>query len=220
MSDTLAGSAPSAPALISPSLEDCLPLIVDDDSLTPDQLAKLEQLPHPHSILLLKKKSRIYHGPLQTMIKPVRGTRLFEWLHGNLHVAPAEEVAVLARPDIRVLLAEDNEVNQRVAMKMLQKLGYDATLAADGEEVLAAMDHASFDVVLMDVQMPRLDGLAATRIIRTRADGPQPYIIAMTANAMKGDREQCLEAGMNDFISKPVTMESLRRGLEEFLHTH
>jgi CheY-like chemotaxis protein len=113
---------------------------------------------------------------------------------------------------LRILLAEDNLVNQKVAIKMLERLGYTADVAADGREVLAALESRPYDVVLMDVQMPEMDGLEATRSIRSTACH-QPYIIAMTAHAMKGDREECLDAGMNDYISKPVRIEELKAAL-------
>jgi CheY-like chemotaxis protein len=121
-----------------------------------------------------------------------------------------------ANNSLKILLAEDNIVNQKVALKMLDKLGYESKLASNGLEVLRAIDEEEFDIVLMDVQMPELDGIEATRIIRDHEQGQQPYIIAMTANAMKGDREVCIEAGMNDFISKPITLDSLQQGLKAF----
>ncbi|MEG5056459.1 response regulator [Microcoleus sp. A2-C5] len=111
---------------------------------------------------------------------------------------------------IRILLAEDNVVNQKVATHLLDRIGYRADIAANGLEVLEALKRQSYDVVLMDVQMPEMDGLEATR--RICAEWPankKPRIIAMTANAMQGDREKCLEAGMDDYITKPVRREEL-----------
>jgi CheY-like chemotaxis protein len=96
---------------------------------------------------------------------------------------------------------------------MLERLGYKADVAANGLQVLSALQSHPYDVVLMDVQMPDMDGLEATRRIR-RMPGCQPYIIAMTAHAMKGDREECLEAGMNDYVSKPVRIEELQIAIE------
>jgi CheY-like chemotaxis protein len=118
-----------------------------------------------------------------------------------------------AKKHLCILLAEDNVVNQKVAIRMLERLGYKADVAANGLQVLSALQSHPYDVVLMDVQMPDMDGLEATRRIR-RMPGCQPYIIAMTAHAMKGDREECLEAGMNDYVSKPVRIEELQIAIE------
>jgi len=114
-----------------------------------------------------------------------------------------------------ILLVEDNKINQRIAMLNLRKLGYDVEIAENGEEALSKFRHKRFDLIFMDVQMPVLDGLEATRQIREfekTISGRHPvHIIAITANAMKGDRENCLAAGMNDYISKPFRAEELRR---------
>jgi CheY-like chemotaxis protein len=116
---------------------------------------------------------------------------------------------------LSILLAEDNLVNQIVTQRMLSKLGYRSDLAANGFEVLQALERQHYDVVLMDVQMPEMDGLETTRMIRQRwADEETPIIIAMTASALKGDREACLAAGMDDYVSKPVKIEMLRVALE------
>jgi CheY-like chemotaxis protein len=115
---------------------------------------------------------------------------------------------------LRVLLAEDNVVNQRVALRMLEKLGYRADLAANGIEVLEALVRQPYHVVLMDVHMPEMDGLEATREICRQWPERRPRIIAMTANAMQGDREECIAAGMDDYISKPVQRADLKAALE------
>jgi CheY-like chemotaxis protein len=121
---------------------------------------------------------------------------------------------------IRILVAEDNVVNQKVALRILEKLGYRADAVADGKEALAALETLPYDLVLMDVQMPEMDGFEATGVIRDprskvrRHDIP---VIAMTAHAMRGDREKCLEAGMDDYISKPVTALALNEILEKHL---
>ncbi|OLP15778.1 hypothetical protein BST81_24495 [Leptolyngbya sp. 'hensonii'] len=117
---------------------------------------------------------------------------------------------------LRVLLVEDNMVNQKLASLMLERLGYRADIAGNGLEAIEALRRQPYDVVFMDVQMPEMDGLTATRqICQTWAAGDRPRIIAMTANAMKGDRETCLAAGMDDYIAKPIRMEELIRVLED-----
>ncbi len=121
----------------------------------------------------------------------------------------------------KVLLVEDNQINQMVAMKMLQKVGLKAVLANNGVEALAILKEQAFDLVLMDCQMPEMDGFDATREIRKQAikalhDKPLP-IIAMTANVMSGDRERCLEVGMDDYIGKPVQRDKLESVLREWL---
>jgi CheY-like chemotaxis protein len=130
--------------------------------------------------------------------------------------------ALAQRLPLRVLLADDNVINQKVASRLLQQLGYRADIANNGLEVLQALEQKPYDLILMDVQMPKLDGLEATRRIRQRQQGPSPHphfqpaltIIAMTANAMQGDREKCLEAGMNDYIPKPVRPDVLQAAIE------
>jgi two-component system, sensor histidine kinase and response regulator len=125
---------------------------------------------------------------------------------------PADEATV--RP-LRVLIAEDNLVNQRVIIRLLEKLGHSVTVTGDGRQALAALDCNQFDVVLMDVQMPEMDGFEATQQIREREAGTGRHmpIVAMTAHAMKGDRERCLAAGMDDYVSKPVQRAELLRVL-------
>jgi CheY-like chemotaxis protein len=114
----------------------------------------------------------------------------------------------------RILLAEDNAVNQKVALHLLERLGYRAELATNGLEVLAKLSCQSYDVVLMDVQMPEMDGLTATeKIVQTYDPATRPWIIAMTANAMQGDREICLDAGMDDYLSKPIHLAELAQAL-------
>ena len=121
---------------------------------------------------------------------------------------PADEK--LATSSLRILLAEDNAVNQKVALRLLDQLGYRADVAWNGLEALEALERRSYDVVLMDVQMPELDGLDASRRICERWPAEErPRIIAMTANAMPEDREACFAAGMDDYVAKPIRPDEL-----------
>jgi signal transduction histidine kinase/CheY-like chemotaxis protein len=115
-----------------------------------------------------------------------------------------------ARHPLRILLAEDNAVNQKLAIRLLGRMGYEPDVAANGLETVEAVERQRYDLILMDVQMPEMDGLDATRTIveRTSAED-RPWIVAMTANAMDGDRERCLQAGMNGYISKPIRVGEL-----------
>ena len=116
-----------------------------------------------------------------------------------------------------ILLAEDNPINQQLALIILTKMGYNPMVAVNGKEVLNHLEKAPFDLILMDIQMPEMDGLEATRLIR-RGDGHQPVIIAMTANATRQDRDECLAEGMNDYISKPVDLDQLVIMLKKWGH--
>ena len=118
-----------------------------------------------------------------------------------------------ARHPLRILLAEDNPVNQKLALRLLDRMGYLADVVENGQAAIAAVEGSTYDVILMDIQMPELDGLETTRRIRRRWPGDSPRIVAMTANAMDGDREACLAAGMDDYISKPIAPEALQATL-------
>jgi CheY-like chemotaxis protein len=129
--------------------------------------------------------------------------------------APTTSDATLGqRHPLRLLIAEDNPVNQRVANLMLQRLGYRATTVGNGLEALAALELTDYDAILMDVEMPEVDGCEATRRIRAQRSSPtRPWIIALTAGAMQGDRERAFAAGMNDFLTKPVRTDALSLAL-------
>ncbi|WHZ23366.1 MAG: hypothetical protein OJF47_002478 [Nitrospira sp.] len=146
-------------------------------------------------------------------------------------------------PTTRLLLAEDNPVNQKVAIKMLEKLGYRVDVAGNGQEAVAAHERSPYPLIFMDCQMPEMDGFVATRLIRQREQAPAhdesegptslstihnstfriPHsrrrvpIIAMTANAMQGDRERCLAAGMDDYVAKPIRLKDLQAIIETWL---
>jgi len=159
------------------------------------------------------------------LAKPLRQSQLFDTLVGLLahdeapipRVAPAKpsmDAGMAARHPLRILLAEDNVVNQKLALRLLQQMGYRADLASNGIEAIECVQRQAYDVVLMDVQMPEMDGLEAARRITARwKPDDRPRIVAMTANAMQGDREECLAAGMDDYLTKPIRVERLVEAL-------
>jgi CheY-like chemotaxis protein len=165
-----------------------------------------------------KIKSEFYTGFL---IKPIRQSDLFNVLKAAL---ASQSTAIIkdqvtescAQRKLRVLLAEDNDSNRKVIISMLKRLGHQAQAATNGREALQALECQPYDLVLMDVRMPEMDGLEATRFIRQRWSN-EIKIIAITAHALKGDRERCLEAGMDDYISKPVKIEELKNMLEKHM---
>ena len=118
----------------------------------------------------------------------------------------------------QILLAEDNLVNQKVAAMMLKKLGYIADIANNGLEVLRMVEMRVYDLILMDMQMPEMDGVTATKIIR-QSNQPQPRIIAVTANVSAEDRQLCFDAGMNDFVTKPLLIQEINRIIAEYSET-
>ncbi len=162
------------------------------------------------------------------VLKPVKQSRLFERLSSIManHVSRRTSrisgrllgIAPQPHPEpeqkgARILLAEDNRINQMVALGLLQNLGYNANMVTNGLQVLEELERAVYDVILMDCQMPELDGYETTRRIRALPLPAQPRIIAMTANAMRGESEKCLEAGMDDYMSKPVRLDTLKEML-------
>jgi CheY-like chemotaxis protein len=114
-------------------------------------------------------------------------------------------------------VVEDNPVNQLVAAEMLKRLGLHADVAGNGAEALEVLDRLPYDLILMDCQMPVMDGFEATRRLRKQADGPRLPVIAMTANAIRGDRERCLDAGMDDYLPKPVRISELKAMMRRWL---
>jgi two-component system, sensor histidine kinase and response regulator len=124
-------------------------------------------------------------------------------------------VAFASSFPLRILVAEDNVINQHLINQILGNLGYAADCVENGVLAIAAAREKEYDLILMDVQMPEMDGLEATRYVR-RQSGKQPVIVALTANAMRGDREDCLNAGMDDYISKPVRLDELMRLLKKW----
>jgi CheY-like chemotaxis protein len=143
---------------------------------------------------------------------PTDGTSL----QNMVAVVGTIEAALTPERSLHVLLAEDNVVNQRVAMRLLEKRGHRVTIAASGRDALDAVERENFDLILMDVQMPDLDGIEATAAIRERekTTGTHTPIVALTAYTMKGDRERCLAAGMDTYINKPIEAEKFIQVVE------
>jgi PAS domain S-box-containing protein len=159
------------------------------------------------------------------LAKPLKQSLLFDALAGifdpgrlstpALPATPELNAEMAAEHPLRILLAEDNVVNQKLVLRLLQQMGYRADLASNGLEAIDALKRQTYDVVLMDVQMPEMDGLEATHHIRLSGDLTQPHIIGLTANAMQGDREMCIDAGMDDYITKPIRVRELVESLQQ-----
>ncbi len=196
-------------------------LIKDNPALASLPLIMLTSTNQRHEI-----QQALNIGFAAYLVKPVKVSRLLDTIISILETQsePVEEETLenveqnyqssTSKHKLRILLAEDNLVNQKVALKQLSNLGYCADVAANGEEVLQLLEKVPYDLIFMDCQMPVLDGFEATREIRRRQEisrfiGHNPVVIAMTANAMKEDREKCLNAGMDDYLSKPVSKEKL-----------
>jgi len=226
MAPVTAGGGMEAMAMLQQAASEVCPfsLILSDvqmpdmDGVTLlDAVRADSHLPQPCAILLTSGSHVPASSPdanLVCLAKPVRRSELREALFGVLgSAAPASAFSSPAGPSsaalwhgLRVLLAEDNQVNQQLASRLLERRGHTVTIVANGREALQALEHESFDLILMDVQMPVMDGLAATAEIRRREEqgGGHCFVVAMTAHAMKGDRERCLSAGMDAYVSKPL----------------
>jgi CheY-like chemotaxis protein len=174
-------------------------------------------------LAIVKQLVEMMHGEFGVESVPGKGSTF--WFRVQLEISteqslkqsPDQELELKGQLSGHVLLVEDNPINQMVAQKMLEKIGVESTLAADGQEALNMLEQGEFDVVLMDCQMPVMDGFEATRRIREQALLGELPVIAMTANVMEGDRDKCLEAGMNDYIGKPVVQADLKKTLARWL---
>jgi CheY-like chemotaxis protein len=158
-------------------------------------------------------------------MKPIKQADLFNALAtalGNvktitksLRPGKTFDRGLASRIPFQILVVEDNLINQKVATRVLLQFGYEANVASNGQEALEMLEQQKFQLVFMDVQMPGMDGLEATRhICKHFKPSERPYIVAMTANAMKEDREQCMAAGMDDYVSKPIRTEEVKAAIE------
>ncbi|MCS6960152.1 MAG: PAS domain S-box protein [Pseudanabaenaceae cyanobacterium SKYGB_i_bin29] len=198
--------------------EDTIPYQNCDVVFVDEQLLQGEvwQSGSPGTIPIVVLQPPLHQPQGYSLLKPLKPQAcryLLEQIFMSIAISPSPS-PIVCQPlsPLRVLIVEDNPVNQKVAQKMLQRLGYNPTIAKNGTEALHRLQQQDYDIVLMDVQMPEMDGLTATQRIRQECRH-QPYIIAITANAMRGDRETCLAAGMDDYLSKPITIESLGEAL-------
>ncbi len=188
-------------------------------------LQALKPLPLVALTVVSARSEAADFGPFEAQITiPIKPFQLYQAMNDALGIRtgsggshgrkePSKEKLADSMP-LRILLAEDNVINQRVAQQLLHRLGYSPDLAVNGLEVLNAMSQSCYDVILMDMHMPEMDGLEATRLVRERfPQSRQPAIIAVTADAMQGDRERYLAAGMDHYVSKPLGIEELKQTL-------
>jgi signal transduction histidine kinase/PleD family two-component response regulator len=194
------------------------------------EIRKEAALADTHVVLLSSLGQRLDAAKLQAagveefLVKPIKHSRLSERLASVMGLKtiaipadtpPSGQKVADRRPVPRILLAEDHTINQKVALRLIESLGYRADAVGNGVEVLDALQRVPYDIIFMDCQMPELDGYETTR--RIRRQHPRPvHIIAMTAHAMQGDREKCLAAGMDDYISKPVRTPDLQAAIEQW----
>jgi signal transduction histidine kinase/HPt (histidine-containing phosphotransfer) domain-containing protein len=183
------------------------------------------------SIRLKPEDLRAFEAVPTFIYKPIRPAQMLDALCRAFSVQvqrerkapplPSLDADLARRLPLRLLLADDNTINQKVGLSVLHKLGYRADIAANGLEVLRALEEKAYDILFLDVQMPEMDGLEAARKICERWPAEKrPRIVAMTGNALMGDREKCLEAGMDDYISKPIRIGDLQQALERWAPPH
>lgn len=194
--ETLSGMLNELPALAK------LPLILMSTSV------KRPSLPSQYAVVSYLKKP-VHPANLYDTLKQIFGGADYQGERVDDGSGEFDQTMGIRHP-LRILVAEDNKINQIVLQRMLERLGYRADIVGDGQEVLLALERQSYDVVLMDIQMPNLDGVEATRIIHERwPEAQQPTIVAMTAYALKGDREHYIAQGMDEYISKPIAVKKL-----------
>jgi PAS domain S-box-containing protein len=210
---------------------DAFDIVILDQALADTDAFKLarmiHEVPERFSTPILMMKSlgnkETSADIIEMLIKPIKPSQLYNALRHALFVVKKEENGMLSAFDsglarrcpLRILVAEDNPINRKVVTRTLGRMGYRPDIAINGLEVLDALQINRYDLILMDIQMPDMDGIEGTKLIRALHPGGQnPHIVAMTALAMEGDKERCLEAGMDDYLSKPVRMDELVAVLE------
>ena len=238
---TTSGAAHALQALADANEEDdAFKVLISDvnmpdiDGLTLAQEVVGQSLLDPASVIMLTSGARpndTAHlqsfGITQHLLKPAKQSELYDAVVSSLSAVGVTSAAPRVSEDgpeasgavspLKILLAEDNIVNQKLALGILEKLGHQVVVAANGIEALQKNDQHDFDMVLMDVQMPEMDGLEATRELRQRESSTKSHVpvVAMTAHAMKGDRERCLAAGMDDYLCKPIRLKDMSDKLAE-----
>jgi len=186
------------------------------------EIRKLERHKSTPLVMLTSMGRREVTGAFAGFVtKPVKAAKLFDILSSVLGGAPSSCAVANVSPEkvlaklypLRILVAEDNVVNQKVALKILDCMGYRVDVVSNGYETIQAMLRQTYDVVLMDIQMPKMDGIEATTKIREQFGENRPWIIALTANALEGDRERYMGVGMDDYVSKPIRVDELEKAL-------
>jgi CheY-like chemotaxis protein len=194
------------------------------------QLAQAIRKIESHTPIILlssigDERSKERNGLFSAVLtKPVKQSAFWkitvETLKGNSSSKLSDKAGAVkeinSTSNMRILIVDDNVVNQKLASRILAKIGYQYDTVADGQDAVDVFHDKRHDIILMDVQMPGMDGLEATRIIRQR-NGSHPVIIAMTANAMESDREECVNAGMDDYISKPIKKDDMVSMIEKWV---
>ncbi len=236
LTEAAAAGRPFAAVLIDLDIDDGDGLALAQNVRNLPALAETRIVMLANLLNRLPAATLIATGISACLVKPIRQSRLAECLRevvtldaSNQLQAPESaermppSMLTEAARHVRILLAEDNVVNQRVALKQLKKLGFSADAVANGIEVLSALQRIPYDIIIMDCQMPEMDGYEVTARIRQGGSDSyihlrsSPYIIALTANAMQGDRERCLALGMNDYLTKPLHLHQLERALQRAL---
>ena len=212
------GEALGRTILMEPCYKD-IPLVLLTSLAQTGEMGRLLKLGFRACLSKPVKHSQLYDTLISVLNSPARSAASGEEMEAKPEQPSAQDPeSQPAHENVRLLLAEDNLINQKVAGKLIKKLGYAVDMVMNGAEAIDAIARDDYDLVLMDCRMPELDGYEATRRIRNEeGESGRIPIIALTANAMKGDREKCLEAGMDDFISKPLRADDLRAALEQWL---